>query len=238
MILADHQIESLCTGRDHLGWPSSDPDFQPMIAPFEPRQVRAIRPPTSDELCDRLEAVAASGQRFTTTEELERWLACEPDDPGARRVISYGLTSYGYDVRAAPEWRVFTPVGCGVIDPLAFDARCLVSMEGPECIIPPNSYALTRTIEYLRLPRDVVATCIGKSTYARCGIIVNVTPLEPGWHGHITIEVSNGTPLPVKVYAHQGIAQIQFHRGEPCRTSYADRDGKYQGQTGITPARP
>lgn len=151
------------------------------------------------------------------------------------RIISYGTSSYGYDVRCANEFKVFTNINSTIVDPKAFDDRCFVDFEGDVCIIPPNSFALARTVEYFRIPRDVLVVCLGKSTYARTGIIVNVTPLEPEWEGHVTLEFSNTTPLPAKIYANEGVAQMLFFQSdEPCLTSYADRGGKYQGQTGVT----
>lgn len=150
-------------------------------------------------------------------------------------VISYGLSSYGYDIRCAEEFKVFTNTYPSIIDPKNFDKRCLTDYQGTVCVIPPNSFALARSVEKLRIPRHVLTLCIGKSTYARCGLIVNCTPLEPEWCGHITIEISNTTPLPAKVYANEGIAQLLFFESdETCRTSYADRKGKYQDQQGIT----
>jgi dCTP deaminase len=152
--------------------------------------------------------------------------------PGA---ISYGVTSYGYDVRVGRHFKVFTNARCAVVDPKHFDSNSFVDIEGDFCLIPPNSFALAETVEYLEIPRDVLGVCVGKSTYARCGIIVNVTPLEPEWRGKITIEISNTTPLPAKIYANEGIAQILFLRNEAvCRTSYADKKGKYQDQKGLT----
>jgi dCTP deaminase len=150
-------------------------------------------------------------------------------------VISYGLSSYGYDARIAPEFRVFTNVHSTVVDPKAFDARSFVDLDGPACVIPPNSFALGRTVEYFRIPRDVLVICLGKSTYARCGMIVNVTPLEPEWEGHVTLEISNTTPLPARVYANEGVCQFLFLKGAaPPEVSYADRKGKYMRQTGVT----
>ena len=155
-----------------------------------------------------------------------------------RRLISYGVSSYGYDVRCAPEFKVFTNVHSAVVDPKAFDAASFVDMAGDACIIPPNSFALARTVEYFRIPRNVLTICLGKSTYARCGIIVNVTPLEPEWEGHVTLEFSNTTPLPARIYANEGVAQMLFFESdEPCEVSYRDRGGKYQGQTGVTVPR-
>jgi dCTP deaminase len=154
-------------------------------------------------------------------------------------IVSYGLSSYGYDLRVSNEFKVFTNVFNTVVDPKAFDERSFVDFEVDICIIPPNSFALARSVEYFRIPRDVLAICLGKSTYARCGIIVNVTPLEPEWEGHVTLEISNTTPLPARIYAQEGLAQIVFVGGsEICETSYADRTGKYMGQRGITLPRP
>jgi dCTP deaminase len=154
---------------------------------------------------------------------------------GGNRVVSYGLSSYGYDLRVANEFKVFTNVFNTVVDPKAFDARSFVDVRGDTCIVPPNSFALARSVEYFRIPRDILAICLGKSTYARCGIIVNVTPFEPEWEGHATLEISNTTPLPAKIYANEGLAQvISLRANERCEVSYADRKGKYQAQIGIT----
>lgn len=151
------------------------------------------------------------------------------------RVISYGLSSYGYDLRVSSEFKVFTNIFNTVVDPKNFDPQSLVDMQTDVCIIPPNSFALARSVEYFRIPRDVLTVCLGKSTYARCGIIVNVTPFEPEWEGHVTLEISNTTPLPAKIYANEGLAQVVFFlASEVCETSYADRGGKYMRQTGIT----
>jgi len=151
------------------------------------------------------------------------------------RVISYGTSSYGYDIRCSDEFKIFTNINSAVVDPKNFDENSFVDIKSDVCIIPPNSFALARTVEYLRIPRDVLTICLGKSTYARCGIIVNVTPLEPEWEGHVTLEFSNTTPLPAKIYANEGVAQILFlGADEICETSYGDRGGKYQGQTGVT----
>lgn len=151
------------------------------------------------------------------------------------RLISYGTSSYGYDVRCADEFRVFTNIHSATVDPKAFDADSFVSVSGAVCVIPPNSFALARTVEYFRIPRNVLTICLGKSTYARCGIIVNVTPLEPEWEGHVTLEFSNTTTLPAKIYANEGVAQMLFFASdEVCEVSYKDRGGKYQGQTGVT----
>jgi dCTP deaminase len=149
--------------------------------------------------------------------------------------ISYGLSSYGYDARVSDEFLVFTNVDSALVDPKNFDPKSFVERKGPVCIIPPNSFALARTVEYFRIPRDVLVICLGKSTYARCGIIVNVTPLEPEWEGHVTLEFSNTTPLPAKIYANEGACQFLFLKGDqPCEVSYADRAGKYMGQRGVT----
>jgi dCTP deaminase len=151
------------------------------------------------------------------------------------RVVSYGLSSYGYDLRVADEFKVFTNVFNTVVDPKAFDAKSFVDVHGTVCIVPPNSFALARSVEYFRIPRDILTICLGKSTYARCGIIANVTPFEPEWEGHATLEISNTTPLPAKIYANEGLAQVIFLRAtESCEVSYADRKGKYQAQSGIT----
>ena len=150
-------------------------------------------------------------------------------------VISYGVSSYGYDVRIADEFKIFTNINSTVIDPKKFDPRSFVDVKGDVCIIPPNSFALARTVEYFRIPRNVLTVCVGKSTYARCGIIVNVTPFEPEWEGIVTLEVSNTTPLPAKIYANEGIAQVLFFESdEPCTVSYKDKKGKYQAQRGVT----
>jgi dCTP deaminase len=150
-------------------------------------------------------------------------------------IISYGVSSYGYDVRCANEFKIFTNINSAFIDPKNFDSASFVDVVSDVCIIPPNSFALARTIEYFRIPRNVLAICLGKSTYARCGIIVNVTPLEPEWEGHVTLEFSNTTTLPAKIYANEGVAQMIFlESDQPCEVSYKDRQGKYQGQTGVT----
>lgn len=149
-------------------------------------------------------------------------------------VISYGLSSYGYDARVAPDFKIFTNVESAVVDPKAFSPASFVDRRTDVCVIPPNSFALAHTVEYFRIPRDVLVICLGKSTYARCGIIVNVTPLEPEWEGQVTIEISNTTPLPARIYANEGICQFLFLKGEePCETSYADRGGKYMRQRGV-----
>jgi dCTP deaminase len=157
------------------------------------------------------------------------------DDQVRTGVISYGLSSYGYDIRVADDFKVFTNVYGSIVDPKNFDPKSFVDMRTDVCVIPPNSFALARTIEYFRIPRDVLTVCLGKSTYARCGIIVNVTPFEPEWEGYVTIEISNTTPLPAKIYANEGIAQVLFFQSdEPCARSYKDKKGKYQAQQGLT----
>lgn len=217
---------------------------RPMIEPFSPTQVRTRdREPTKQELTD-----------FNRSHQMhkdEPWYdpdwnmpsnAVFGDGLGYRfkddeKIISYGTSSYGYDIRCAPEFKVFTNVHSAVVDPKNFDDRSFVQMDGMSCLIPPNSFVLARSMEYLRIPRDVLVVCLGKSTYARCGIIVNVTPLEPEWEGHITLEFSNTTNLPARIYAEEGCAQLLFlqaDKNDICGTSYRDRDGKYQGQTGVT----
>ena len=156
-------------------------------------------------------------------------------DTQGNKLISYGVSSYGYDVRCAREFKVFTNVHSAIVDPKHFDAKSFIDIEADVCVIPPNSFALARTIEYFKIPRNVLTVCLGKSTYARCGIIVNVTPLEPEWEGHVTLEFSNTTNLPARIYAGEGVAQMLFFESdEICQTSYKDRGGKYQGQTGVT----
>lgn len=151
------------------------------------------------------------------------------------RIISYGVSSYGYDVRCSNEFKIFTNINSAIVDPKAFDESSFVDVQSDVCIIPPNSFALARTVEYFRIPRNILTICLGKSTYARCGIIVNVTPLEPEWEGHVTLEFSNTTTLPAKIYANEGVAQMIFlEASEVCSVSYRDRNGKYQNQTGVT----
>tara|TARA_Y100001970_G_C14225927_1_gene855678 strand:- start:1135 stop:1704 length:570 start_codon:yes stop_codon:yes gene_type:complete len=156
-------------------------------------------------------------------------------DEDGNKLISYGVSSYGYDVRCSNEFKVFTNIHSAIVDPKSFDEKSFVDINSDVCVIPPNSFALARTIEYFKIPRNVLTVCLGKSTYARCGIIVNVTPLEPEWEGHVTLEFSNTTNLPAKIYAGEGVAQMLFFESdEECQTSYKDRGGKYQGQTGVT----
>jgi dCTP deaminase len=152
-----------------------------------------------------------------------------------RKIVSFGTSSYGYDIRCADEFKIFTNINSTIVDPKNFDEKSFVDFKGDVCIIPPNSFALARTVEYFRIPRNVLTVCLGKSTYARCGIIVNVTPFEPEWEGYVTLEFSNTTPLPAKIYANEGVAQVLFFESdEVCDVSYADRGGKYQGQHGVT----
>jgi dCTP deaminase len=165
----------------------------------------------------------------------------DPFEPGQVRannggkIVSYGTSSYGYDVRCAPEFKIFTNINSTIVDPKNFDSGSFIDVNADVCIIPPNSFALARTVEFFRIPRSVLTICLGKSTYARCGIIVNVTPLEPEWEGHVTLEFSNTTTLPAKIYANEGVAQMLFlESDEVCETSYKDRGGKYQGQRGVT----
>jgi len=171
---------------------------------------------------------------------VKKYRMIEPFEPKlvTKGVISYGLSSYGYDIRVADEYKIFTNVYAASVDPKNFDPRSFVDFKGETCIIPPNSFCLARTVEYFRIPRGVMGICLGKSTYARCGIVVNITPLEPEWEGHLTIEISNTTPLPAKIYSGEGIAQVIFFEAdELCRVSYADRKGKYQAQRGVTPPK-
>lgn len=174
-------------------------------------------------------------------EQAEQHGMIEPFEAGqvrainGEKIVSYGTSSYGYDVRCANEFKIFTNINSTIVDPKNFDEGSFVDFVGDVCIIPPNSFALARTVEYFRIPRDVLTICLGKSTYARCGIIVNVTPLEPEWEGHVTLEFSNTTPLPAKIYAGEGCAQMLFVGGDQvCEVSYKDRGGKYQGQRGVT----
>jgi dCTP deaminase len=162
----------------------------------------------------------------------------EPDqvkEADGRRIVSYGTSSYGYDIRCADEFKLFTNINSTIVDPKEFDEKNFVNFKGDSVVIPPNSFALARTVEYFRIPRNILTVCLGKSTYARCGILVNVTPFEPEWEGYVTLEFSNTTPLPAKIYANEGVAQVIFFESdEVCETSYKDRGGKYQGQRGVT----
>jgi dCTP deaminase len=166
---------------------------------------------------------------------IEPFEASQIKSVDGKQVVSFGTSSYGYDIRCSTEFKIFTNVNSTIIDPKRFDEKNFVDYRGEVCIIPPNSFALARTVEYFRIPRNVLTICLGKSTYARCGIIVNVTPLEPEWEGHVTLEFSNTTPLPARIYANEGVAQVIFlESDEVCDTSYRDRGGKYQGQKGVT----
>jgi dCTP deaminase len=165
---------------------------------------------------------------------LEKGMIKPFEDRQVRKGISFGLSSYGYDIRIADEFKIFTNINTTIVDPKSFDPRSFVDYQGEVAVIPPNSFALGRSVEYFKIPRNVLTICVGKSTYARCGIITNVTPFEPEWEGYVTLEISNTTPLPAKIYANEGIAQVLFFQSdEDCETSYADRQGKYQGQQGI-----
>ncbi len=166
---------------------------------------------------------------------IEPFISQQVSQNDGNRVISYGTSSYGYDIRCSNEFKIFTNIHTAIVDPKEFSDSSFVDFYGDVCVIPPNSFVLARTIEYFRIPRNVLTVCLGKSTYARCGIIVNVTPFEPEWEGYATLEFSNTTPLPAKIYANEGVAQvIFFEAAEPCETSYRDRKGKYQGQIGVT----
>jgi len=195
-------------------------------------------------------AAGRSREKTAVTIKSDKWIRrmaaehgmIEPFEPGqvrlnaeGQKIVSYGTSSYGYDIRCAPEFKVFTNIYSTVVDPKNFDEKSFVDIHSDVCIIPPNSFALARTLEYFRIPRNVLTICLGKSTYARCGIIVNVTPFEPEWEGYVTLEFSNTTPLPAKIYAGEGCAQVLFFESdEVCETSYKDRGGKYQGQRGVT----
>lgn len=174
-------------------------------------------------------------EMFIRHKMIEPFSDCQVKQNGSNRIISYGLSSYGYDARVSKEFKIFTNINSAIVDPKNFDSYSLVDRETEVCIIPPNSFALARTVEYFKIPRDVLVVCVGKSTYARCGIIVNVTPLEPEWEGHVTLEFSNTTPLPAKIYANEGACQFLFLKGDQiCDVSYADRQGKYMKQLGVT----
>ena len=166
---------------------------------------------------------------------IEPFEARQGRESGGKRIVSYGTSSYGYDVRCSDEFKIFTNINSTIVDPKNFDEKSFVDLKGEVCIIPPNSFALARTVERFRIPRNVLVICLGKSSYARCGIVVNVTPLEPEWEGFVTLEFSNTTPLPAKIYANEGVAQMLFFESdEVCETSYRDRAGKYQDQKGVT----
>lgn len=212
-----------------------------MIEPFAEKQIRHleeenyITPPISNPNLGESGAGTAAVAAAVAPKRKSR-RAAEYDEKNT--VISYGLSSYGYDLRVSDEFKVFTNVFNTVVDPKQFDERSFVDIQTDVCIVPPNSFALARSVEYFRIPRDILTICLGKSTYARCGIIVNVTPFEPEWEGHVTLEISNTTPLPAKIYANEGLAQVIFFKGEKtCEISYADRKGKYMHQRGITVPR-
>ena len=174
-------------------------------------------------------------RRMAAQGMIEPFEAQQVKEVGGRRVVSYGTSSYGYDIRCSDEFKIFTNINSTIVDPKDFDAKSFVDFKGEVCIIPPNSFALAKTVEYFRIPRDVLTVCVGKSTYARCGLIVNVTPFEPEWEGFVTLEISNTTPLSAKVYANEGISQVLFFQSdEQCEVSYADKKGKYQKQQGLT----
>jgi len=194
------------------------------------------QPINNDEL-DMAQAMPGilSDAQIRYLSQNEEMIAPFVEKQTAEGKISYGLSSYGYDARCSREFKIFTNVDNAIVDPKDFSDDSFVDRETDVCIIPPNSFVLTRSVEYFKIPKDVLVVCLGKSTYARCGLIVNVTPLEPGWEGHVTLEISNTTPLPAKVYANEGVAQFLFFKGSaPCETTYADRAGKYMGQTGVT----
>ena len=166
---------------------------------------------------------------------IEPFVSEQVSSVDGNRIVSYGTSSYGYDIRCSTDFKIFTNINAAIVDPKNFDDSSFIEFCGDVCIVPPNSFVLASTIEYFRIPRNILTVCVGKSTYARCGIIVNVTPFEPEWEGYVTLEFSNTTPLPAKIYANEGVAQVIFFEGEEeCETSYKDRKGKYQGQTGVT----
>ena len=209
-----------------------------MIEPFADRQVRRLQTPSSDPTAPADEGIGSMSIAPEDPAAASDAASARSGGPEARGIISYGLSSYGYDLRVSDEFKVFTNVFNTVVDPKSFDAQSFVDMRTDICIVPPNSFALARSVEYFRIPRDILTICLGKSTYARCGIIVNVTPFEPEWEGHVTLEISNTTPLPARIYANEGLAQVIFLKAEsPCEVSYADRAGKYMKQRGITVPR-
>lgn len=213
-------------------------DFKPMIEPFESGQVRHKTPDTFEEFVSKLRLDKASLLNRTPTLLRRNYDAYLIEFAKDSKVISYGTSSYGYDVRCADEFKIFTNINSSVIDPKNFDPQCFVDFKGDVCIIPPNSFVLARTVEHFRIPRNVLTVCLGKSTYARTGIVVNVTPLEPEWEGFVTLEFSNTTTLPAKIYANEGVAQMLFFESdEACETSYKERGGKYQSQVGVVPPR-
>jgi dCTP deaminase len=197
-------------------------------------ETQAVKPSTDPE---RIKSAGRLLVDWEIREYAKKYKMLDPFEESLKRngVISYGLSSMGYDIRATDEYKIFTNVKQAVVDPKQFNTDSFVDYKGAECVIPPNSFALTRSVEYFRLPRSVLGICLGKSSYARCGIVVNITPLEPGWEGHLTIEISNTTPLPARIYSFEGIAQVLFFEaGSLPEVSYADRKGKYQSQQGIT----
>lgn len=197
-----------------------------MKAAMKPQQATETLPGIQPDLWIREQAVNHG--------MIEPFVEKQNREKNGQKIISYGLSSYGYDARCSDEFMIFTNVDNAIVDPKDFSNQSFVERKTDVCVIPPNSFVLTRTVEYFRIPKDVLVICLGKSTYARCGLIVNVTPLEPGWEGHVTLEISNTTPLPARVYANEGVAQFLFFKGTACETSYADRNGKYMGQTGVT----
>ena len=204
--------------------PPLEPIHRPALAPAPPMSIKSDRWIRRMAREHRMIDPFVDGQ----VRELDRQ---------GRKVISYGVSSYGYDMRVAPEFKIFTNVLSAVVDPKQFDSKSFVEFEGDVCIVPPNSFALARSVEYFRIPRNCLTICVGKSTYARCGIITNVTPFEPEWEGYVTLEISNTTPLPAKIYANEGICQVLFFEADDddiCEISYADKAGKYQAQTGVT----
>jgi dCTP deaminase len=197
-----------------------------------------IKPPVRRFTPEERADFAPMIEPFVATQVREKEHRINADQGHVEKVVSYGLSSYGYDVRCADEFKIFTNVNSALVDPKNFDEKAFMNVKADEIIIPPNSFALARTVEYFRIPRDVLVVCLGKSTYARCGIIVNVTPLEPEWEGHVTLEFSNTTPLPAKIYANEGCAQFLFLKADDvCDQSYKDKGGKYQGQTGVVTPR-
>lgn len=233
-IKSDNWIRQQClwpSGHLYAGMPRPDA----MIEPFEPTQIRYHERKVSEPLpASYTPTVEESGVKHL----YEKFLEHEPRLVVKEKVISYGVSSYGYDIRCADEFKVFTNVNSTIVDPKNFDPASFVEVSGKGyCIIPPNSFALARTVERFNIPRNVLAICLGKSTYARVGLVVNVTPLEPEWSGYLTLEFSNTTPLPAKVYANEGCAQLLFFEGDPCDVSYKDRNGKYQDQA-ATPTPP
>ena len=215
--------------------------FYPSPFPLPPSRISL--PPSQDSLSSSPVFMSIKSDKWIRR-MAEQHKMIEPFEPNqvkekdGKRIVSYGTSSYGYDIRCSNEFKLFTNINSTIVDPKNFDPNSFVEVTADFCIIPPNSFALARTVEYFRIPRSVLTVCLGKSTYARCGIIVNVTPFEPEWEGYVTLEFSNTTPLPAKIYANEGVAQVLFFESdEVCETSYKDRGGKYQGQTGVTPPK-